>query len=364
LTSTPLLAPGETDDMLPGPTLKVTSPLPPGDPPKDYTITVTADGGIDGPSGSGDATYTLNAPPPPACSVTFDQPSYYLGDKMTMHYLNAPVGTNVDITDKNGSKVQWANNVSGSGDLIYNILSTDPIGKWAGSMIGSCNTSQVVDVSNSTCKIDFAESTYNVGETMTMNYKYIPAGTYLSLVNPNSSTVKGWVVSIPGSQTWVADLAGTWTAYLEGTGCGRWATVVVYAAPTCVTDGKCDHNCPLNCTTAAQDPDCECYSGPLDPGKCCGIGCNKSSDDDCPAIWNPLGFGSFPDIIAGVGNFLFWILVSIASIIIIVGGFYLLTSGGDPDKVRTAKKILLYALIGLAIVLFARALIFVIKQLL
>jgi hypothetical protein len=57
-------------------------------------------------------------------------------------------------------------------------------------------------------------------------------------------------------------------------------------------------------------------------------------------------------------------LITIGVIALIAGaggGFYFLTSGGDPEKIRTAKKIITYALIGLLIVLLASALIFVIK---
>lgn len=48
---------------------------------------------------------------------------------------------------------------------------------------------------------------------------------------------------------------------------------------------------------------------------------------------------------------------------IIIGAFYLLTAAGDPKRVGTGKTIIIYTLIGLTIILFARALIAMIESL-
>jgi len=49
---------------------------------------------------------------------------------------------------------------------------------------------------------------------------------------------------------------------------------------------------------------------------------------------------------------------------IIVAAFYFLTSGGDPEKVRTAKRIILWTFIGLIIVLLGKGIISIIWQIL
>jgi len=49
-------------------------------------------------------------------------------------------------------------------------------------------------------------------------------------------------------------------------------------------------------------------------------------------------------------------------LIIIIGAFYLLTAAGDPKRIGTGKTIITYALIGLVVILFARALIYVIES--
>lgn len=53
-----------------------------------------------------------------------------------------------------------------------------------------------------------------------------------------------------------------------------------------------------------------------------------------------------------------------AVIIIIIGGIKFITSGGDPGKISTAKNTVLYAMIGLAVIVLAASLIsFVVSRL-
>jgi hypothetical protein len=55
---------------------------------------------------------------------------------------------------------------------------------------------------------------------------------------------------------------------------------------------------------------------------------------------------------------------SVAVIIIILGGFMYITSGGDPQKVSTAKNTILYAAIGLVVIVAAQTIItFVLSKL-
>lgn len=50
------------------------------------------------------------------------------------------------------------------------------------------------------------------------------------------------------------------------------------------------------------------------------------------------------------------ILTGVAAVIvIIIGGFNFVTSGGDPQKVSTAKNTILYAVIGLIVAVLAQA---------
>ena len=60
-------------------------------------------------------------------------------------------------------------------------------------------------------------------------------------------------------------------------------------------------------------------------------------------------------------NWLFYILTLIVVIMIIVGGFTYMTAAGDPEKAGKGKTIIVYALIGLAIALFAKAIPSIVK---
>lgn len=63
-------------------------------------------------------------------------------------------------------------------------------------------------------------------------------------------------------------------------------------------------------------------------------------------------------------RFIFILLGAVAVIMIIVGGFQYATSQGDSNATAKAKNTILYAVIGLAVALFATAIVtFIINQL-
>lgn len=77
---------------------------------------------------------------------------------------------------------------------------------------------------------------------------------------------------------------------------------------------------------------------------------------------NPLEYETFGELIDAIIKFIFYIAVVVAPLMIIIGAFYLLTAGGDPKKIGTGKNIIIYTLIGLAIVMLARGLIAMIES--
>ncbi|MEA3293249.1 MAG: pilin [Patescibacteria group bacterium] len=54
-------------------------------------------------------------------------------------------------------------------------------------------------------------------------------------------------------------------------------------------------------------------------------------------------------VIRNIVNWIFWFLIMFAVIMFLFGGFQYVTASGDADKIKTANKNILYALIGLAI---------------
>jgi len=94
----------------------------------------------------------------------------------------------------------------------------------------------------------------------------------------------------------------------------------------------------------------------------CEFTCTSTTGTIC--IQNPLKSCSFEDLVNSIINFIFYVAVALAPLMIIIGAFYLLTSGGSEQKIKTGKDIMMYTVIGLTIVLLAKGLISVIKQLL
>ncbi len=81
-------------------------------------------------------------------------------------------------------------------------------------------------------------------------------------------------------------------------------------------------------------------------------------------IDNPLAYDNFEELVEAIANFIFNIALVLAPIMIVIAGFYFLTAAGDPGRVATAKKIILYTLVGFAIILLSRGLVAVIREIL
>lgn len=57
-----------------------------------------------------------------------------------------------------------------------------------------------------------------------------------------------------------------------------------------------------------------------------------------------------------IGDWIFTAGIIIAPIMIIIGAFVFLTGGDDPNRVASGKKILMWAVIGLILIVMARGL--------
>ncbi len=75
-------------------------------------------------------------------------------------------------------------------------------------------------------------------------------------------------------------------------------------------------------------------------------------------ITTAVGFISF---IERIGNWIFAFLLVIAGLFLIYAGFLWVTAGGNPENVTKARQMLINALIGVAIALLAKGLVFVVR---
>ncbi|OHA09194.1 MAG: hypothetical protein A3B37_01485 [Candidatus Sungbacteria bacterium RIFCSPLOWO2_01_FULL_59_16] len=78
----------------------------------------------------------------------------------------------------------------------------------------------------------------------------------------------------------------------------------------------------------------------------------------------PTGNLTITDIINNIIDFAIRLVVPISVIMVLLAGFFYMTAGGSEEKVRTAHKTLLWAVIGTAIVLSAKAVIVIVKGIL
>ncbi|TXG76672.1 hypothetical protein E6Q11_04225 [Candidatus Dojkabacteria bacterium] len=109
------------------------------------------------------------------------------------------------------------------------------------------------------------------------------------------------------------------------------------------------------------------------------VGAPTASAIDCTGIQNCVGGGietTDPDgatsvdaearvteLAQDVINIFSWVVGIISVIMVIVGGFQYITSGGDGGKVTNAKNTIMYALIGIVIVALAQVMVqFVLKK--
>jgi hypothetical protein len=106
---------------------------------------------------------------------------------------------------------------------------------------------------------------------------------------------------------------------------------------------------------ATQATDCDQYcSDPASytqpPGKTCL----------CP----PTRYRTITELIDGIINAVFKIGIILAPLMILWGAFTFVTAAGRPEKIETGKKIIFWAIVGLAIILFSRAIISIVRSIL
>lgn len=81
-------------------------------------------------------------------------------------------------------------------------------------------------------------------------------------------------------------------------------------------------------------------------------------------IRNPLepgGVNNFGDLLGKIAIGVGTLIATLGVIMIIVAGILYLTSAGSPERIGTAKKALIYAIVGIAIGLAANVIVSIIK---
>jgi len=117
-----------------------------------------------------------------------------------------------------------------------------------------------------------------------------------------------------------------------------------------------------DCSVSADSAKCSFFTEQFAPQEENGDG-GGNGDGFTPSptqpLINPLLVETICDLLDKLINFLFMLALGIAPIVLIVAGIYMLS--GNPEKVKRAKQILLWAAIALTIVFLAKGLPAVIK---
>lgn len=71
------------------------------------------------------------------------------------------------------------------------------------------------------------------------------------------------------------------------------------------------------------------------------------------AIENPLKAGTIPEILNAIAGFLYTLALAVVTIMVLWGGFQILTAAGNPEGIDRGKRTLLWAVIGTVVILIA-----------
>ncbi|HUY69469.1 MAG TPA: pilin [Candidatus Tyrphobacter sp.] len=109
----------------------------------------------------------------------------------------------------------------------------------------------------------------------------------------------------------------------------------------------------------ASNGNCEPYS----PSAPTVVNCDSSSGNIqiCPPTGLPTDVQT---LFKSIQSDAIYILTPLSALMVLWAAFLFLTSGGDEKKVKTAKNLLLYTVIGIAVILVADGIVSVVKDLL
>lgn len=89
---------------------------------------------------------------------------------------------------------------------------------------------------------------------------------------------------------------------------------------------------------------------------------NRQSGGIIPPLINPIGCEDFKCVAERIIDLLIMIAAPLTAILVLIGGFQMITAAGDPAKFGTGKKTILYSAIGFVIVLLAKGVVTLIKN--
>ena len=81
-------------------------------------------------------------------------------------------------------------------------------------------------------------------------------------------------------------------------------------------------------------------------------------------ITSPITPTTIPELVETITNYAFWLGMMLAPLMILWGAFTFMTAAGNPEKIKTGGKIIFWTIVGLAVILFSRIIISIVKAIL
>lgn len=81
-------------------------------------------------------------------------------------------------------------------------------------------------------------------------------------------------------------------------------------------------------------------------------------------ITNPLGCSDAVCVVQAILSAIYRISIPVVSLMVLVGAFQIMTAAGNPEKVSSGRKTIIYAVVGFVIVLIASGGVSIIKDIL
>ncbi len=72
---------------------------------------------------------------------------------------------------------------------------------------------------------------------------------------------------------------------------------------------------------------------------------------------NPLASQNFQELLDRIINGLFWIGLALAPMFVLIAAFYLLTAAGNPAQIERGKRIIVYTLVGILVIIMAKGMV-------
>ena len=97
----------------------------------------------------------------------------------------------------------------------------------------------------------------------------------------------------------------------------------------------------------------ECGVTAVITAACAPSGSPKTQAASC--LTDEWGMICLLNTLYGISDWIFVVLIALAVLFVIMGAFQMITAAGSPEKVSSGRQYILYAAIGLAVALLARA---------